>query len=329
MQSPSRQRREGSLGPRPRPYLWPTSLPTEPPPRAGSSGLSPCGSSGPEAPAGAPPGPALPSDGERGSLARAILRERTAAGGGGGAGRYQLRAPPSALPAPPPQWNGRGGLGGWGAGGRAPPTAGGNVQAQSPPHPRRPCVGKGHPMWEGGSQGPRVARGCLIREVVVIIIAAVTALGEGRNSGAVTAGGSWLLTSAGRSCWRGESHWCSAACPSQHLPVGPGDMGEAQDDLPRAVPTFQPPPLVPAQVGWSRPLARWEVAVCPPSCRHSEFSLPPFPAPKAIRQPIGAPICQCLCARLSSARGTGCQAADVAATALGALSAPSDLPREL
>ena len=31
-----------------RPYLWPTSLPTEPPPRAGSSGLSPCGSSGAE-----------------------------------------------------------------------------------------------------------------------------------------------------------------------------------------------------------------------------------------------------------------------------------------
>lgn len=85
MQSPSPRRC-------PRPYLWPTSLPTEPPPRAGSRGLSPCGSSGAEAPAGAPPGPPLPSDGERGSLARAILRERTAAAarGGGGAGRYHL-----------------------------------------------------------------------------------------------------------------------------------------------------------------------------------------------------------------------------------------------
>lgn len=86
MQSPSPRRC-------PRPYLWPTSLPTEPPPRAGSRGLSPCGSSGAEAPAGAPPGPPLPSDGERGSFARAILRERTAAAaarGGGGAGRYHL-----------------------------------------------------------------------------------------------------------------------------------------------------------------------------------------------------------------------------------------------
>jgi hypothetical protein len=75
MQSPSRR---GAAGSQARPYLWPTSLPTEPPPRAGSRGLSPCGSSGAEAPAGAPSGPALPSDGERGSLARAILRERSA-----------------------------------------------------------------------------------------------------------------------------------------------------------------------------------------------------------------------------------------------------------
>lgn len=104
-QTPSRCKRQrckappggGARGPGPLPYLWPTSLPTEPPPRVGSSGLSPCGSSEAEPPAGAPPGPALPSDGERGSLARAILRERTAAGGGGGgAGRDHLRAPPRA-----------------------------------------------------------------------------------------------------------------------------------------------------------------------------------------------------------------------------------------
>lgn len=97
MQSPSRRRCAVSPGPRPHPYLWPTSLPTEPPPRAGSRGLSPCGSSGAEAPAGAPPGPVLPSDGERGSLARAILRERTAAAaarGGGGARRYHLGTAP-------------------------------------------------------------------------------------------------------------------------------------------------------------------------------------------------------------------------------------------
>lgn len=37
MRSPSR----GVLVPRKRPYLWPTSLPTEPAPRAGSRGLSP------------------------------------------------------------------------------------------------------------------------------------------------------------------------------------------------------------------------------------------------------------------------------------------------
>lgn len=98
------QARFAKRGPRPaRPYLWPTSLPTEPPPRAGSSGLSPCGSSGAAAPAGAPPGPALPSDGERGSLARAILRERSARRAAGGGRRGRRRAEPSQLAPRPPR----------------------------------------------------------------------------------------------------------------------------------------------------------------------------------------------------------------------------------
>lgn len=142
--------------PRPRPYLWPTSLPTEPPPRAGSSGLSPCGSSGAEAPAGVPPGPALPSDGERGSLARAILPERTAAaaGGGGGTGAtISARLP--ALPAPPPQWNGRGGAGML-EGGRAPSRLDRGRPGSAPsPSPEL----RGRLTWERGVSAPRAARG--------------------------------------------------------------------------------------------------------------------------------------------------------------------------
>lgn len=186
MQSPSRG------VPRPRPYLWPTSLPTEPPPRAGSSGLSPCGSSGAEAPAGAPPGPALPSDGERGSLARAILPERTAAAAAGGGRRAAggrrrvggrgagatISARRPAFPAPPPQWNGRGGLGNWGRPGSLPPRPGG-AQARPPPHPGG-WVPRGRATWER-VLAPQASRGCLTTEVVVIVMLTVTALGGGEG----------------------------------------------------------------------------------------------------------------------------------------------------
>lgn len=155
-QSPSR-RLAGSPGTRP--YLWPTSLPTEPPPRAGSKGLRPCGSSGAEAPAGAPPGPALPSDGERGSLARAILRERT--GGRRRGRRSHLRAPPRA-PRAAAAVDRPGGAGG----GRREAVGGGRPDARGSPGgrglsaqgPAPPCNGSSsknhdsHGVAGGGEQ---------------------------------------------------------------------------------------------------------------------------------------------------------------------------------
>lgn len=152
--------------PRPRPYLWPTSLPTEPPPRAGSSGLSPCGSSGAEAPAGAPPGPALLSDGERGSLARAILRERTAAAAAAAAGAERALPSPRAAPCAPraaaavERPRGAGKLGG----GRAPSRRGpgwGGGQARPPPQRGGP-VRPGRRTWVGG--GPEAGGAALQRK---------------------------------------------------------------------------------------------------------------------------------------------------------------------
>ena len=166
--------------PRPRPYLWPTSLPTEPPPRVGSSGLSPCGSSGAEAPAGAPPGPALPSDGERGSLARAILPKRTAAAAGGGrrvAAEERALPSPRAAPRSPRRRRSGTAEGGWETGGgRAPSRRGpGAPRLGRLPTPEAGCA-------EDAPRGrrvlaPQASRGCLTTEVVVIVMLPVTALG--------------------------------------------------------------------------------------------------------------------------------------------------------
>lgn len=238
--------------PGPRPYLWPTSLPTEPPPRAGSSGLSPCGSSGAEAPAaGAPPGPALPSDGERGSLARAILRERTAAAaaaaGGGSYHRSTTPRPPRAAAAV--ELPGVGGLGSWG---EAPPLQAGERRRGGRPgrprfntllHPRRPGVPR-MPLGEGGLR----ARGCLGPPYNGRSSNNHDTQGlEGREG--EWCGDSWWLLATHlcrQDCWRGREPLGLGHVPDQP-PVGPADPGGAQDLLTaQPQPGWVSPPLLPS-----------------------------------------------------------------------------------